>query len=305
VDYTEKLLPALSFCPGLRGLERGIERVIGKFEVAAYVEIEAFIVSNLVNQMEAGLLAPAPIWTDVKTFNARPFRGKIGLALGGYPCQPFSNAGKRGGINDSRHLWPYLRDIIEIAEPRGCFFENVAGHLSIGYDIVRRELQELGYAVKEGIFSAEEVGATHQRKRLFVLAIKKELANAHRLRYGTRTGDITCASEEIERTTRESYRQWLRYDAWYVGKIMADTNGKRTQISTSGEQSAEQFTKWPAPQGSYQHEWEQPRTIEPRMGCSIDGYNFREDLIRAFGNSVVEQTAELAFRTLMLKHLNV
>jgi hypothetical protein len=87
----------LSLCPGILGLERGIERAIGPVRVAAYVEIEAFIVANLVAAMEAGLLAPAPIWTDVKTLNAKVFRKRIHGIIGGYPCQPFSLAGNRGG----------------------------------------------------------------------------------------------------------------------------------------------------------------------------------------------------------------
>ena len=60
---------------------------------------------------------------------------------------------------------------------------------------------------------------------------------------------------------------------------------------------------WPAPPGGAQHSWEAPRTIKPGMGCTVDGYNFREDLLRAFGNSVVEQTAEIAFRDLLKKFI--
>lgn len=87
----------LSFCAGLLGLERGLERAIGKLNVAAYCEIEAFICENLVAGMETGFLAPAPIWTDAKTFPAQHFHGKIHGIIGGYPCQPFSTAGKRMG----------------------------------------------------------------------------------------------------------------------------------------------------------------------------------------------------------------
>lgn len=62
--------------------------------------------------------------------------------------------------------------------------------------------------------------------------------------------------------------------------------------------------RWPARPGQVQLEWEAPRTIESGMGCTIDGYNFREDLLRALGNSVIEQQAEYAFRDLIRKHLN-
>src|SRR5713226_4580980 len=99
----------LSFCPGFLGIERGLERAIGKFTVAAYCEIEAFICANLVAGMESGILAPTPIWSDAKTFPEEGFRGKIHGIIGGYPCQPFSNAGHRKGEDDPRHLWPHIR----------------------------------------------------------------------------------------------------------------------------------------------------------------------------------------------------
>lgn len=88
-------------------------------------------------------------------------------------CQPFSLAGKRDGVEDPRHLFPYIRNIIDATRPVWCFFENVSGHLSMGYDEVYRSLRDLGYAVEAGIYTAEEVGAPHERERLFILAIKQ------------------------------------------------------------------------------------------------------------------------------------
>lgn len=85
MDYTEQSPVILSFCPGLLGLERGIERAIGTISVAVYVEIEAFIIANLVAGMESGMVDPAPIWTDAKTFDGVHFRGKIHGLVGGRP----------------------------------------------------------------------------------------------------------------------------------------------------------------------------------------------------------------------------
>lgn len=163
----------------MRGLERGIERAVGSIRTVAYVEIEAFVVENLVAQMEQGVLAPAPVWTNLKTFPSEQFHGKIHGVTGGFPCQPFSVAGKQRGTDDPRHLWPYIggseNSIVGSIRPFWCFFENVPGHLSLGYEEVRRNLQGLGYKVKEGIFSAEEVGAPHQRKRLFILGVREDI----------------------------------------------------------------------------------------------------------------------------------
>ena len=85
----------LSFCAGYGGIDLGLRRVLPSCRTVAYVEIEAFAVANLAAKMEAGELDQAPIWTNLKTFNAEPFRGLVDILSGGYPCQPFSAAGKR------------------------------------------------------------------------------------------------------------------------------------------------------------------------------------------------------------------
>ena len=112
----------------------------------------------------------APIWSDLKTFPWAEFRGKVDILTGGYPCQPFSAAGKRAGKDDPRHLWPWIADGIRLLQPRCCFFENVEGHITLGLSTVISDLEELGYRTTWGIFSASEVGAPHQRKRVFILA---------------------------------------------------------------------------------------------------------------------------------------
>ena len=103
------------------------------------------------------------------------FRGdSIDLLTGGYPCQPFSMAGKQLGIDDPRHLWPYILTIIATIKPKRCYFENVDGHINNGLEQVLEELEGVGYRTTWGVFSAEEVGAPHQRKRVFILG---ELGN--------------------------------------------------------------------------------------------------------------------------------
>jgi site-specific DNA-cytosine methylase len=121
--------------------------------------------------MEAGLLDASPIWTDVKTFPWEEFSGRVDILSGGYPCQPFSAAGKRLGTDDPRHLWPFIANGIRILQPQFCFFENVEGHITLGLREVIGELESMGYKVSWGIFSAREVGAPHQRKRVFILAM--------------------------------------------------------------------------------------------------------------------------------------
>ena len=168
---TAKELPTvIAFCAGYGGIERGLDLAGFEHRVIAYVEIEAFAVANLVNKMERGLLPPAPIYTDIKTFPAHLFRDRVDIITGGYPCQPFSAAGRRKGTDDPRHLWPHIRRHIESIRPVRCFFENVEGHISLGLREVISDLEEDGYRSTWGIFSAREVGAPHQRKRVYIMA---------------------------------------------------------------------------------------------------------------------------------------
>jgi len=170
VDITKELPTVIAFCAGYGGIERGLDLAGVEHRVIAYVEIEAFAIANLVNKMETGQLRPAPIYTDLKTFPAKLFRGRVDIITGGYPCQPFSAAGNRLGADDPRHLWPHIRRHIKSIRPVRCFFENVEGHISLGLSSVISDLEEDGYRTTWGIFSAREVGAPHQRKRVYILA---------------------------------------------------------------------------------------------------------------------------------------
>jgi site-specific DNA-cytosine methylase len=343
----------LSICTGMRGIETGIESVIGKLKVAAYVEIEAFVIFNLVKQMEQGLVDPTPIWSDIKTFPARQFHGKVHGIIGGYPCQPFSVAGKQKGTDDPRHLWPFIKRDIAIINPYWCYFENVANHLNIGYREVRSDLEEMGFAVEEGIYTAQEIGAPHLRKRLFILAIKT-MADTNSSRYRTEsTGSIEQGREVETAQQREEryeiFRQRLRSWIGFSSTDVADTKiiikreqtdeantftddrqtwnepvnrsspvgdtkraglqGFTGNVDTSfgqdkrpGSPGSVAATSFPMGQGNQQYEWEAPRVIKSGMGCTIDGYNFREDILRMLGNGVISSVSALAFYDLLMKH---
>ena len=169
---TTKTITHLGLCAGYGGIELGLKRVLPTMRTVALCEIEAFAIANLVAKMEAGLMDPAPIWTNLKTFPWAEFRDRVDVLTGGYPCQPFSSAGKRAGADDPRHLWPYIASGIRLLKPRVCFFENVEGHITLGLSTVISDLEEMGYNVSFGIFSASECGAPHQRKRVFILAYR-------------------------------------------------------------------------------------------------------------------------------------
>ena len=161
-------IPAVSLCSGIGGLDTGLERAIKGVRVVCHVEREKFSVVCLIKNRP-----DVPIHCDVRTFDGKPFRGRVLCVTGGYPCQPFSCAGKRAGESDPRHLWPEFKRIVSEIEPVFCVFENVPGHVSKGFDTVSRDLFEMGYEVEAGEFAAAETGAPHLRKRLFILAYRE------------------------------------------------------------------------------------------------------------------------------------
>lgn len=413
----------LSVGPGMGGIEKGVEEAGTRIQVVANVEIEAFIIQNAIGLMEKGVVAPAPFWADLTTFNAKPFYGMVDFIFSGFPCQPFSVAGLGKGTEDLRHLFPHLMRIGKECGAKGFFLENVPGLIStrtldyapqtkarishylegtrqrMGDKIADRvwnrilrlfgrpalhhvlsELEAAGYTVKWGIYSAEECGAPHQRKRVFILAIKprhserseesqledsypfrngrrgdhgknrrpeiqtegsSDLANTDDIRSGTESRYLPSQGEKTEGSTQGKNRERSGDDTRNICKAKLEYSSNSIQCNDSRKKEEklrfasntsgisnphsndgskirhEQITtrfgnasqKWPAPPGPYQHEWEEPRTLrrskvaKPGVGCTIDGYNFREDLLRMFGNGVVRQTATKAWIDLWSKLL--
>ena len=249
VDSTQNII---SFCTGYGGIEDGIRRAGVDVRTVCNVEIEAFVQANLVAKTEQKLMANCPIYSDLKTFPARIFRGKIHGLIGGYPCQPFSSAGKRKGEEDPRHLWPYIREHVRAIRPVWCFFENVRGHTTMGLWRVLSDLEEDGYRTEFGLYSAEETGAPHQRIRMFILA---------------KLPDTNLTGLEGEASKRVQGREG---------------RGKQHEIcesSRSGGQDSEEVLGNPAKHGRGSHqsstqterverEGEEGRLSEPKRGCS-------------------------------------
>jgi DNA-cytosine methyltransferase len=122
-----------------------------------------------------------PIYDDVCELTKERLEadgiGTIELIHGGYPCQPFSNAGKRQGENDDRHLWPEVRRLIETIRPRWFVGENVAGHVTLGLDDVLSDLEAIGYTAKPFVLPASAVGAPHRRDRVFIVAYSDSIGD--------------------------------------------------------------------------------------------------------------------------------
>ena len=151
-----------SLFSGIGGLDLGLERagmnVIWQSEIDPYA-----------SRVLAKHWPEVPNYGDIKTINwgdiVRP-----DILCGGYPCQPFSTAGKRKGTDDPRHLWPWVRQAISELRPRYAILENVRGHLSLGGLSVIGELASIGYDAEWRIVSAASVGANHKRDRIVIVA---------------------------------------------------------------------------------------------------------------------------------------
>ena len=257
VDNTEEFT-AIELCFGYGGIHIGLQRAIPNLCLRAVCEIEAFAVANLVAKMEAGLMDPVPIWTDIKTFPCEPFRGKVDLLVAGYPCQPFSHAGQRKGKEDPRHLWPSIQRAIQLIRPRYCFFENVEGHITIGFKDVCHDLDELGYEVTAGLFTANEVGAPHKRKRLFILA--------HSIKPGLEghTGNGTgCPRQEreVSQPNRPISESGLQREE--LGNAASHDKCWQSKPSMHRERKPIRGPScvWPSRPGELQYDWEPPRTV--------------------------------------------
>jgi DNA (cytosine-5)-methyltransferase 1 len=159
----------LSICAGIGGLDLGIRIAVPDARTVCYVEREAFAIAILAARMADDSLDEAPVWADLGTFDGKPWRGVVDCIAAGLPCQPYSVAGQRRGDKDERYIWPDFFRIVSEVQPAVVFLENVPGFIA-WFRPVGEELCRLGYELEAGLFSAAEVGASHQRERLFVLA---------------------------------------------------------------------------------------------------------------------------------------
>ena len=246
---TSKAVTHIGLCAGYGGIELGLHRAIQNMRTVALCEIEAFAIANLVSKMEAGLMDPAPIWPDLKTFPWAAFRDRVDILTGGYPCQPFSAAGQRKGKQDPRHLWPWIADGIRLLRPRCCFFENVEGHISLGLSDVIEDLAGMGYRTTWGIFSASECGAPHQRKRVFILAVASGLGGAPGLsgpftRHEGQSGESDDGGGQGMADTK-------------FGRFVAGRNDSRQ----SQRSEPQHCSAWPSRPGEQQYGWEPPRVV--------------------------------------------
>ena len=278
----------ISLCTGYAGIELGLKRVVPALRTVCYVEVEAFAAANLVAKIEQGLLAPAPVWTDIKTFDGRPFYKRVHIITAGYPCQGESLAGKRLGKSDPRWLWPYIERIIQAVRSVWFFGENVSGHLTLGFPTVYRSLRNMGYTVEAGLFTAEEIGTPHKRERLFILANSRNRGFCRSTLLRQQQGGTETIGTSKDRWPALPGQP--QYE-WEEPRVVADTS--KTSIQQTPTAGADKERRTTTSSTSRQGQ------AQSRLGGAVDGTSCRVDRLRLLGNGVVPQQAEKAFRGLM------
>jgi DNA (cytosine-5)-methyltransferase 1 len=135
------------------------------------VEWDAYAASVLVARQNDGCLSPFPVWDDVQTFDGRPWRGRVDVVSGGFPCQDISAAGKGAGIDGERSgMWKHMARIVGEVRPSYVFVENSPVLTSRGLGTVLGDLAALGYDARWGVLGAIHAGAPHKRERIWIVA---------------------------------------------------------------------------------------------------------------------------------------
>ena len=135
------------------------------------VEWEPYAACVLAARQNDGILPAFPIWDDVQTFDGKPWAGRVDVVSGGFPCQDISAAGRGAGIEGKRSgMWFHMARIIGEVRPRYVYVENSPMLTSRGLHRVLGDLAEMGFDARWGVISAADVGAPHQRDRIWIVS---------------------------------------------------------------------------------------------------------------------------------------
>ena len=234
---------------------------------------------------------------DIKQADFTQYRGQCDILTGGFPCQPYSVAGKRLGKEDERHLWPEMLRVIREVRPRWIIGENVRGLLSwnegVVFEEVCSDLESEGYEVQAFIIPAASVGAPHRRERVWIIA------HSDNSRSGDGFGQVQTTDAEISK--RYDYAEPCDSNYGIVA------NAENSRLSTCFEgQRQEQFRRRDE-RTSFSEHWENFPTISPVCGgddgipSELDGITlpkWRKESIKAYGNAIVPQVAYQLFQAI-------
>jgi DNA (cytosine-5)-methyltransferase 1 len=288
------------------------------------VEWEAYPASVLVARQNDKILPPFPIWDDVQTFDGKPWRGIIDVVSGGFPCQDISSAGKGVGITGARSsMWGHMARIIGEVRPKYAFVENSPMLATRGLGTVLRDLSEMGYDAEWCVLGANDVGARHQRERIWIVAkdTKQSRFFSHTEYNGLRWGKQQSESVK-EKNGRHSIGELVdtnlcrcihgqteidstngKFNAFGEfgsnSKNLADSSMSRlsscNQSTFRSEQQVLEEQSWGS---GYEYGNKDYWETEPNVGRVVDGMAGRVDRLKAIGNGQVPLCAATAWNIL-------
>lgn len=235
------------------------------------VEYEPYAAAVLVQRQNDGLLPPFPVWDDVRTFDGRPWRGRVDVVSGGFPCQDISVAGTGAGIEGERSgLWVEMARIVGEVQPRYVLVENSPALTSRGIGRVLGDLAALGYDARWGVLGAVHAGAPHKRERIWILA-DSESTRLERLGRNARQQEISEPWNDGASNIRNAASKGLPHGtAKPMGQPGTDAQLKRSD-------------RW---------------ATEPDVGRVAHGVANRVDRLKAIGNGQVPAVVEIAWKIL-------
>ena len=285
-------------------------RMLGWRTVCA-VEIADYPRRVLLQRQRDGALGRFPIWDDVTTFDGTAWRGKVDVISGGFPCQDISSAGKGLGIEGGKRsgLWKEYARIIREVRPRYVFVENSPMLVSRGLGIVLGDLAEAGYDAAWRVLSAEDCGAPHQRKRMWIVGkisdadgVGQQQSQGNFAEGGRRAGDVCpevadALRERLARTGEEwngtGSSGLCSREGLHENASLSDTTGEGFQIAAQDArrvESVEEPQRYGLDDG-----WGRWWATEPELGRVAHGVANRVDRIKAIGNWQVPIVAARAF----------
>lgn len=269
------------------------------------VESDPYAASILVQRQNDGILAPFPIWDDVRTFDGEPWMGIVDVVSGGFPCQDISSAGKGAGITGERSgLWKEMARIIGEVRPRFVLVENSPMLTLRGLGTVLGDLATLGYDAEWGVLGADDAGAPHRRKRIWIVA------NSRSKESGGLSSD-----EREEVSPARGGCSWYQIDPSDIpdtNKINANL-GRFGTSQNSGEQSktskisSDKISNTDSVDGR-SGTGRKDRTkvddgywwpVESRVGRVADGMACRVDRLKTIGNGQVPAVVAFAWKELI------
>ena len=291
------------------------------------VERDAYAAQILAQRQNDGILEAFPIWSDVCSFDGKPWRGIVDVISGGFPCQDISAAGKGAVIEGERSgMWKEMARIIGEVRPKYAFVENSPMLTTRGLGTVLADLAKMGFDAEWGVLSASAVGAPHLRERIWILGrnTKWELADTNVCRYKNGQTEINTANtrlnaqrisgasssnvaytdlqhdkrwSESQQPTSDSRKAWNKpsrggYEISNTSSI--GQQGQGESIKQCGETQDGDWKTDLIKSIGERSQW----AIEPELGRVANGVAYRMDRLKAIGNGQVPRVAATAFELL-------